>query len=245
MLSLKDILYRDDSLVIICKPAGLLVHPSYIDKSETESAMKQLRDLIGQWVYPVHRLDKATSGVLVFALSSDSAKLVADAFAGREVTKTYLALVRGYTREAEIIDYPLKDIWDKTTDRAKSRNNPAKEAITEYARLATTELPVAVRPHPSARYSLLRVTPHTGRNRQIRRHMKHIFHHLIGDHRYGDGHHNQMLSEQYDCNRMMLHAHTITFKHPVNGQTMTITAPLPADFTDVLDRIGINTQLTE
>lgn len=242
MLSLQDIIYRDDQLVVICKPAGLLVHPSYIDKSETESAMKQLRDLIGQWVYPIHRLDKATSGILVFALSSDTAKLMASAFAGREVNKTYLALVRGYTRETEIIDYPLKDIWDKTTDREKSKNNPAREAVTEYIRLATTELPVSVRPHPSARYSLLRVIPHTGRNRQIRRHMKHVFHHLIGDHRYGDGYHNRMLAEKYGCNRMMLHAHTITFSHPSSGQRITLTAPPPADFSEILARIGITMQ---
>lgn len=239
MLSDTDIIYRDESLVAISKPAGLLVHPSYIDKSETESAMKQLRDHIGQWVYPIHRLDKPTSGVLIFALSSEIARVLSDAFMGREVVKTYLTLVRGYTRETEIIDYPLKDIWDKMTDGDKSKDKPAREAVTEYIRLATAELLVPVRPHPTARYSLLRVTPHTGRNRQIRRHMKHIFHPIVGDHQHGDGFHNRMLAETHGCNRLMLHAQTITFAHPVSSQTLNLTAEIPEDFARVLASIGI------
>lgn len=241
MLSDSDIIYRDECLVVISKPAGLLVHPSYIDKSETESAMKQLRDHIGRWVYPIHRLDKPTSGVLVFALSSEIARTLSDAFMGREVVKTYLALVRGYTKEAEVIDYPLKDIWDKMTDADKSKDKPARDAVTEYMRLATAELLIPVRPHPSARYSLLQVTPHTGRNRQIRRHMKHIFHPIVGDHQHGDGFHNRMLLEKYGCSRLMLHAHMITFAHPVSGETLRLTAKIPDDFAQVLANIGINT----
>lgn len=240
MLTTNDIIFQDESLVVICKPAGLLVHPSFIDRSETETAMKQLRDLTGRWVYPIHRLDKPTSGILVFAFSSDMARLLADSFAGREVVKTYLALVRGFTKESELIDYPLKDLWDKMTDFEKSRENPAKEAVTEYERLAVTELPVPVRPHPTARYSLVRVTPHTGRNRQIRRHMKHIFHPIVGDHQHGDGFHNRMLAENFGCRRLMLHAFTIRFPHPVTGQLLDLKAAPPADFTELLGKIGID-----
>lgn len=240
MLAEKDIIFRDEHLVAINKPAGLLVHPSYIDKNETESAMKQLRDLIGRWVFPVHRLDKPTSGILVFALSSEIARVLTAAFTGREVVKTYLALVRGWTKEHEIIDYPLKDLWDKLADPEKLKLMPEREAVTEYRRLAVTELPVAVRPHPTSRYSLLQVTPHTGRNRQIRRHMKHIFHPIVGDHQHGDGFHNRMLVEYAGCRRLMLHAHSIAFKHPVTLDSLYLCADPAAEFRDILGKIGIS-----
>ncbi len=240
-LAPNDIIFQDDSLVIINKPAGLLVHPSYIDKNETESAMKQLRDMIGHWVYPAHRLDKPTSGILVFSLSSELARQMTESFSGREVKKTYLAMVRGWTKEHEIINYPLKDLWDKITDPDRLKENPAREAITEYRRLATAEVPVAVRPHPVSRYSLLLVTPHTGRNRQIRRHMKHIFHPIIGDHQHGDGHHNRMLAEYAGLRRLMLHALSIEFCHPATGELLSFEAPLPDSFLSVLQRVGLET----
>ncbi|MDD3149171.1 MAG: pseudouridine synthase [Candidatus Riflebacteria bacterium] len=239
-----DIIFADEHLVVINKPAGLLVHPSYIDKNETESAMKQLRDLLGRWVFPVHRLDKPTSGILVFALSSEIAKVLTAAFTGREVQKTYLALVRGWAKEHDTIDYAIKDLWDKISDPEKLKLLPAREAITEYHRLAVTEVPVAVRPHPTSRYSLLRVTPHTGRNRQIRRHMKHIFHPVVGDHQHGDGYHNRMLAEYAGCRRLMLHAHSICFAHPVTSAKLLLVADPGQDFSDVLTRIGINTMET-
>lgn len=234
-----EIIYKDEYMVAINKPAGMLTHPSWIDKDANENAMHSLRDFLGQWVYPVHRLDKPTSGVLIFGLSSETAKKLAESFLARETEKTYIALVRGYTEEHAIIDYPLKDLWDKMTDREKSKENPAKEAITEYWRLATTELNIPVRPHPTARYSLLKVVPHTGRGRQIRRHMKHIFHHMIGDHHHGDGYHNRMLEENFGLSRLMLHAHSLKINHPVTGQPMEIVAPLPDDFASLLTKIKI------
>ncbi len=163
-----------------------------------------------------------------------------DIFTSREVTKNYLALVRGWTREHEVIDYPLKDLWDKITDPGKIKELPAREAVTEYRRLATTEVPVAVRPHPTSRYSLLLVTPQTGRNRQIRRHMKHIFHPIAGDHQHGDGFHNRMLADYAGCNRLMLHASCIEFKHPVTSEKLCLATIPQTDFTGVLTRIGID-----
>lgn len=237
MISSESIVFLDECLVAVNKPAGLLVHPSFLDNAETETAMKQTRDLLGRWVYPVHRLDKPTSGILIFALSSEMARLLTAAFTERSVSKEYLAVVRGYTNEAETIDYPLREIWDKMTDRESSKNKPAQPAITSYERLATAELPFAVRPHPSARYSLLRVKPQTGRNRQIRRHLKHVFHPIIGDHKHGDNAHNRMFAEHLDCTRLLLHACAISFAHPVTGEQMSLRAPLPADFTAVLQRV--------
>ncbi|MBU1105452.1 MAG: pseudouridylate synthase [Candidatus Riflebacteria bacterium] len=237
MLRHEDIIFRDEVLVVINKPAGLLVHPSWIDKDETQTAMKLLRDLIGQWVYPVHRLDKPTSGILVFALSSEIAKALTAAFTERSVSKEYIAVVRGHTCEAETIDYPLRELWDKMTDRESSRDKPAQPAITCYERLAIAELPIAVRPHLSARYSLLRVRPQTGRSRQIRRHLKHIFHQIIGDHKHGDNAHNRMFAEHLDCHRLLLHASMISFAHPVSGEQMSLHAPLPDDFMAILQRV--------
>jgi len=237
VISSESIVYLDDCLVAVNKPAGLLVHPSFLDNAETETAMKQTRDLLGRWVYPVHRLDKPTSGILVFALSSEIARLLTGAFTERSVRKQYLAVVRGYTREAETIDYPLREIWDKMTDRESSRNKPAQAAVTSYERLATAELPFAVRPHPTARYSLLRVKPQTGRNRQIRRHLKHIFHPIIGDHKHGDNAHNRMFEEHLESTRLLLHASAISFAHPVTGEQMNLQAGLPADFLAILQRV--------
>ncbi len=239
MLTSSDIIFLDETFVAINKPAGLLVHPSFMDKSETESAMKQLRDLLGQWVYPVHRLDKPTSGVLLFTFNKESARVLCDSFMDHQVHKTYLAVVRGFTKESEVIDYPLKRIYDKMTDRPEKKNQPPQEAYTQYERLATVELPIPMPPHPSSRYSLIRVIPKTGRLRQIRRHMKHIFHPIIGDHKHGDNSHNRMFAAHFSCTRLMLHARTLSFAHPTTGQAINLTADLPAEFTDALRKIGI------
>lgn len=237
MLTENDILYRDEWLIVINKPAGLLVHPSWIDKDETETAIKQLRDLINRWVYLIHRLDKPTSGILVFALSKETARTIADSFMAKMVQKEYTAIVRGYTAESDTIDYPLVEIWDKMVDHKRAKNKPAQEAITKYERLAITELPIAVSPHPSARYSLLRIQPLTGRNRQIRRHMKHIFHPIIGDHKHGHNVHNRMFEERFGNKRLLLHASRIQFEHPVTGEKLDIKAPLDSNFSAMIQRL--------
>lgn len=235
------IIYQDEYIVAINKPAGLLVHASLIDKHETQNALQILRNFLGRVVYPVHRLDKPTSGVLVFGLSSDSAKKLSEAFMNRDVEKKYLGLVRGFTEEFGVINHPIKDLWDKMTDKKKSKLQEAREAITEYRLLEKIEIDVPVRPHPTSRYSLLEITPLTGRNRQIRRHMKHIFHHMIGDHQHGDGFHNRMLSEKYGLNRLMLHAKELTFTHPATGDKMTLKADLDIDFMSLLFKLGFKT----
>jgi len=143
-----SILYQDKHLVAVNKPSGLLVHRSLIDRHETQNAMRTLRDQLGQWVYPLHRLDKPTSGALVFALDKETARLMTQAFLSEHISKYYLAVVRGFTKELECIDYPLKDLWDKMTDQKAKRDKPEKASVTEYRRLATVELP-----HSVGRYS--------------------------------------------------------------------------------------------
>lgn len=233
-----DILYRDEHLIAINKPAGLLVHRSAVDRHETRYALQLLRDQIGQRVYPVHRLDKPTSGVLLFALHPAAAARLTATFTGREVDKRYLAVVRGHTPEQARIDYPLKEELDAASDELALSDKPAQDAITDYRRLATAELPIPVGRYPSARYSLIEATPRTGRKHQIRRHMKHVFHPVIGDTSHGDGRHNQFFRGHLHCRRLLLAATRLTLPHPDSGRPMTINAPLDREFAAVIERLG-------
>jgi len=233
-----DILYRDEWLVAINKPAGLLVHRSMIDKHETRFAMQMLRDQIGQPVYPIHRLDKPTSGVLLFALNSDTARKIGDIFSAHETEKEYLAVVRGYTNEQGIIDYPLKEELDKKSDRKAQQDKEAQEAVSEYRRLGTVELPHPVGRYDTARYSLLSVKPKTGRRHQIRRHLKHIFHPIVGDTTHGDGKQNAFFRDDLNCHRLLLASTSLSFPHPETGEHIVIRAPLEDSFSEVIDTLG-------
>ena len=233
-----EIIYQDEYLVAINKPAGLLVHRSPIDRHETRFALQMLGDQIGQHVFPVHRLDKPTSGVLVFALSSAIARTLSDSFASQQVEKTYWAIVRGYAPSEGEIDHPIRDKPDKLADRDKSANNPAREAITDFLRLATMELPVHVDRYPNSRYSLLQVKPRSGRKHQIRRHLKHIGHPIIGDAKHGKGVHNRFFQQHFDCARLLLACTQLQLEHPLSGQTLILRAELDASFTKVLAAFG-------
>ncbi len=241
-MSLSDetlpILYQDETLIAVNKPAGLLVHRSGIDRHETRFAMQLVRNQIGQHVYPLHRLDKPTAGVLLFALTPEIARSMMEQFASHSVHKRYLAVVRGYTEEVAVIDYPLKEELDKMTDRQAQQDKPAQPAVTEYHRLATVELPYAVGRYSSARYSLLRLTPRTGRKHQIRRHMKHIFHPIIGDTSHGDGKQNDFFRQQFNCHRLLLAATELEIIHPITHQPLLIQAPLDIDYQQIIDTFG-------
>ncbi len=228
-----EILYQDLSFIAVNKPSGLLVHRSKIDRHETAFALQQVRDQIGQRVYPFHRLDKPTSGVLLFALNPESARLMTEMFTTGKPQKRYLAVVRGYTKRHEVIDYPLNEELDQMSDQNASQNKAAQTAVTHYQCVATVELPHAVGRYQSARYSLIEVTPETGRKHQIRRHMKHIFHPIIGDTTHGDGKHNRLFRNRYDCHRLLLHAAELSFTHPINGERISIEAPLDDTFSQV------------
>jgi tRNA pseudouridine65 synthase len=232
------VLYLDKYLVAVNKPSGLLVHRSAIDRYENENAMKMVRDQLGQWVYPMHRLDKSTSGILVFALDKETARRMTQSFSDKTVSKSYLAVVRGFAKETESIDYPLKERHDKLTDQQADKDKPGQEAVTEYRRLATVELPHAVGRYATARYSLIRAMPLTGRNHQIRRHMKHVFHPVIGDTTYGDGKQNEFFRTRFNCRRLLLHAREIEFIHPYLGQQLHIEAPLDHAFNALLSALS-------
>ncbi len=236
-----EIIYRDEHIVAINKPSGLLVHRSKIDRLETRFAVQLLRDQLQQHVYPVHRLDKPTSGVLVFALSSDTARLLSEQFQQQTVEKRYLAVVRGYIPEEGIIDHPLKEQQDKMTDKRAWQDKPAAEATTHYARLATAEIPFAVDRYPQSRYSLVEARPSTGRKHQIRRHFKHIAHPIIGDAKHGKGVHNRFFKEHFHCPRLLLACQYLSLTHPVSGQRFEFRASLDEAFTGVLKKLSWET----
>lgn len=230
MMEPLEVLYQDEKLIAINKPSGLLVHRSMIDRHETRFAMQILRDQVGKHVYPVHRLDKPTSGVLLFAFDSEAARLMTTLFTEGEVSKTYIAVVRGYTIEQDTIDYPLKEELDKIADKKADANKPAQSAVTEYRRLATVELPHPVGRYQTARYSLIEVKPQTGRKHQIRRHMKHIFHPIVGDTSYGDGKHNEFFRREFNCFRLMLTASKLEFIHPYTRVPLSLESKADEDF---------------
>jgi tRNA pseudouridine65 synthase len=230
------IVYRDDWLIAIHKHAGLLVHRSALDRHETRFALQMLRDQIGQPVYPVHRLDKGTSGVLLFALDREVSRALNSQFERGEVTKTYLAIVRGHPPEAGEIDHPLARIADEHAGIVASA--AAQPALTRYRRLATVELPHDVDRYPTSRYALLELQPLTGRWHQLRRHLKHISHPIIGDATHGKGRHNRLFQDLFGCQRLLLAATEMQLKHPVNGQVLRLQAGLAEDFAAVIRRLG-------
>ena len=222
------IVYQDEHLVVIDKPSGLLVHRSRLASDAKVFAMQLLRDQLGQHVYPLHRLDRPTSGLLVFALDSDTARLVNEQWAERTVEKTYHAVVRGYVDDTGIIDYPLKEELDKIADKDARDDKEAQSAVTAYRCLKRIELPFKVsKKHETSRYSLVELTPKTGRKHQLRRHMSHIRHPIIGDSRHGEGRHNRFFRDQFGCDRLLLAATQIRFQHPHSGETLDLSIDIP------------------
>ena len=235
-----QILYQDAYLVAINKPSGLLVHKSPIDKHETRFALQEVRDVIGQYVYPVHRLDKPTSGVLLFGLSKEVAQILSNDFRENRIKKEYIAIVRGYTEVRDVIDHPLKQMLDSKAEKERGITKEEQEAQTEYERIATVELPFAVGRYSTARYSLVRLRPQTGRKHQLRRHMKHIHHHMIGDTKHGRGEHNSLFREQFGCHRLLLHADMMRLSHPVTKEALVIEASMDDVFANLFQKFGWN-----
>lgn len=220
------ILYLDQYLVAIDKPAGMLVHRSFLDKHETLFVMQTLRNQLGQHVFPVHRLDRPTSGVLVFALSSEVARLLTEQHQQESWQKFYLAIVRGYVKAPLLLDYPLYEQLDKIADKKADQHKAAQDARTALWPLAQVELPIAVGRYAAARYSLVALQPLTGRKHQLRRHAAHLRHPIVGDTSHGDGKHNQLFAKHLLTPRLMLIAKSLQIKHPVTGVLLQFDADL-------------------
>lgn len=224
------IVYQSSDLVAINKPHGLLVHRSPIASDASEFAVQLLRDQLGQRVYPVHRLDRKTGGVLLFALDEAMNSVMQQQFSDGNVAKTYLAIVRGYTEDEQDIDYPLR--------RDDGRGaGLLQEAFTHVKTLRRTEVPLPFGKHATSRYSLVELTPTTGRMHQLRKHMAHILHPIIGDRPHGCNKQNKLFKDHFDMNTMLLHAQRIDFEHPITLEKITITAPLQAEFDRMLTEL--------
>ncbi len=235
------VLYQDEWLIAVHKPSGLLVHRSDIDRHETRFAVQILREQIGRHVYPVHRLDKGTSGILLFALDREMARQVGMQFELQQVVKTYLAVVRGWPQEFGTIDHPLARIVDAYA--SSPGDGEAQTAVTRYRRLATCELPCRVDRYPSSRYALMALEPLTGRRHQLRRHLKHIAHPIIGDATYGKGRHNRLFQDLFGSCRLLLASIELRMNHPVKEDELVIKAPLAADFASVAQQMGLDAAL--
>lgn len=215
-IPVSPLLFRDSLLVGVNKPSGLAVHRGAA--RDRVFALQLVRDAVGRRVYPVHRLDRATSGALLFALDPATARRMQEKFEAGEVEKRYLALVRGIPPEAGLIDHPVP----------KDEDGPRVPAVTEFRRLAVFE-----------RYALMEARPRTGRFHQIRRHFKHLSHPLIGDVRYGKGEHNRLFRERFGLHRLALHAVELAFDHPETGKRLRIVAPVPEDLAGPLRAMGM------
>ncbi len=233
------ILYRDPWIVAVHKPSGLLVHRSEIDRHETRFAVQLLRDQIGQRVWPAHRLDRGTSGALIFALDPVTAGALGKQFEAQQVRKRYLAVVRGHPPASGSIDHALARKHDARDWRdPRSTAEAPQAAVTDFRTLATVELPFQVDRYPTSRYALVALEPHTGRQHQIRRHLKHIAHPIIGDATYGKGRHNRMFAERLGSNRLLLACTHLSVTHPHSGASVSIDAPLAPEFADLLAQLG-------
>ncbi|WP_267740427.1 pseudouridine synthase [Myroides injenensis] len=224
-----EILYQDEYIVAINKPRDLLVHKSFIASDIQEYAIQILRDQIGQYVYPVHRLDRKTSGVLLFALDKEILKQLNDDFATRKVEKTYIAIVRGYTQDIEDIDYAL------TND-----NGQLQDARTSYKTLQRVEVAVPFGKHDTSRYSLVEAYPETGRQHQLRKHFKHIFHPILGSRPHGCNKQNKLWLDRFGLGAMLLHGLSLKFEHPITKQEIILRATIDNEYRKYNEVLGFD-----
>jgi len=223
------ILYRDEALVAVDKPPALLVHRTGLDAGETRFAMQMLRDQLGQPVWPAHRLDKGTSGVLLFALSATHARTLGQAFEAPDaVRKTYLAMVRGWPPEAGLVDHPSR----RMADDARAGRLEEQSAQTRYRTLARHELPLPYGSFATTRCACVELQPLTGRRHQLRRHLKHIAHPIVGDATHGKGPLNRAVAGLLGGQRLWLHALRLELPHPLGGEPLCLEAPPGEEWGD-------------
>lgn len=224
-----DIIYEDEDLIAINKPHGLLVHRTRIANDADKFALQLVRDTINKKVYPAHRIDRKTSGVLLFTKSKEVLINLQQLFSNRKVEKTYIAIVRGFLEPKGIIDYPLTE------------GKKTQEATTFYKVKQEFEIDLPFGDFPTSRYSLVEIKPQTGRFHQIRKHMAHIFHPIIGDRPHGCNKQNRLWKEQFDMTTMLLHAKQLEFEY-FEGNCILITAEMSAEFKRVM-KLLINNNL--
>ena len=223
-----QIIYQDDFIVAVNKPNGLLVHRTSIAADASEFALQMVRDQLGRKVYPVHRLDRKTSGVLLFAFSSELTAIFQKTLENETTEKRYLAIVRGFFQDELFLDYPL------TNDDGK-----IQEAQTFFKCLFKSELSIPFGKHPTSRYSLIEAIPKTGRMHQIRKHLNHLRHPIIGDRPWGCNKQNKLFLEKWELNNMLLHAESLKFKHPLSFKEIELKAELPTEFCRIKEILNL------
>lgn len=233
-----NVLYQDEYFVAVDKPSGLLVHRSFLDKRETLFAMQLVRDQLDQHVFPLHRLDRPTSGVLLFALSSDIARESASLFSEHTITKRYLALTRGFAPESTFVDHALKYKYDKIADKFADQEKPAQEAQTQFNCLHQAVIDKPLGKFPTVRYSLVECFPKTGRKHQIRRHLNHLNHPILNDANYGDNKQNHFFQSEFATNRLMLFAKDLRFIHPITQEPVHIRADIGEAALALFSKLG-------
>jgi tRNA pseudouridine65 synthase len=226
-----EIVYQDDHIIAINKPHGLLVHRSVIANDATEFALQMLRDQIGRRVSPVHRLDRKTGGLLLFAFEKDVEGLLHQQFREGSVMKKYLAVVRGYAPDQMDIDYPLV-----------KENGAIQDAFTSFITLQRAELDIPLGKHPTSRYSLVEATPTTGRMHQLRKHFAHVFYPIIGDRKHGCNKQNRFFKTEWEMTTMLLHASELQFNHPLTQAEIHLKAPLQDEFKRVMSLMNWDNQ---
>lgn len=232
------LLHLDAHLVAVHKPAGMLVHRSALAAPGERFAMQVVRDQLGRHVYPVHRLDRGTSGVLVMALDPATAKQLTGLFAAHQVAKTYLGFVRGWPAVQGTVDHPLSRLEEDLPRTDRGVSTAAQPARTDWRRLARLEVASELGPHPTCRYALLELRPHTGRRHQLRRHLKHLSHPLIGDATYGKGVHNRWWAARLGMARLWLHAMRLQLPHPATGAALDLAAPPGPEWARLAGQAG-------
>ena len=224
-----EIIYEDDHIVVVNKPNNYLVHQSHYARNIQEpTLLDALAKQFDYPLYPVHRLDRKTSGILLFCKNTATVADFQRLFTDNRITKSYYAIVRGFTDEIFTIDSPVKN----------NDTGIYKDALTHGETLHHAELDIPVHPYDNSRYSLVKLTPQTGRMHQLRIHMNKISHPIIGDYKYGDRFHNRMFETEFLCIYMFLHAQSLQFEHPINHDELDLTANSPKDWDIMLNRFG-------
>ncbi len=223
-----DILYEDDYIICVSKPNNVVVHHAHHSRnvSDEESLLQLLFKKFEKKFYPIHRLDRKTSGIILLAKETKYVSKFQELFTNNEIQKTYYGIVRGHSPESVVIDSPVKG----------RDANVYKDAETHFKTIDKTVLDIPVKPYDTSRYSLVEMKPKTGRLHQLRIHTNKISHPLIGDPKYGDKNHNVMFIDNFDCENLFLHAYSLEFKHPFTDENLLIKANFPRDWSIIFDR---------
>lgn len=215
-----EVLFEDDYCLIVNKPNNVLVHHSYYSRNIKDDSLLQLlrKQFEGSNFFPVHRLDRKTSGIIVLAKDKTYVSKFQALFTSDSIQKKYYALVRGFCEAAGRIDSRVKN----------PDTGVYKEALTLYKTISQITLNIPVQPYDTSRYSVLEFEPKTGRMHQLRKHANKMAHPIIGDHKYGNRHHNQMFESNFDLDLLFLHAHSLSFTHPFTDENLCITKKTPS-----------------